>query len=64
LLSTIGKLIERVIGSCIADTAESQGLLPEGQAGNRKGQSTELAIRLVTEAVRTAWSCRAVASLL
>jgi Reverse transcriptase (RNA-dependent DNA polymerase)/Endonuclease-reverse transcriptase len=64
LLSAIGKLIEGVIGSRIADAAESQGLLPEGQTGNRKGRSTELAIRLVTEAVRTAWSCGAVASLL
>jgi hypothetical protein len=64
LLSAVGKLIEGVIGSRITDAAESQGLLPEGQTGNRKGRSTELAIRLVTEAVRTAWSEGAVASLL
>lgn len=64
LLSAVGKLIEGVIGSRIADAAESQRLLPEGQTGNRKGRSTELAIRLVTEAVRTAWSYGAVASLL
>ena len=53
-MSTIGKLIEGVIGSCIIDTVESQGLLLEGQTGNRKGQSIELAIYLVTEAVQIA----------
>ena len=53
LLSTVGKIIERVISQCIADAAESQYLLPEGQTGNRKGRSTELAVRLVTEAART-----------
>jgi hypothetical protein len=64
LLSTLGKLIEGVIGRRITAAAESQGLLPEGQTGNRKGRSTELAVRLVTEVVRTAWSHGAVASLL
>ena len=51
MLSAIGKLIEGVIGSCITDAAELQGLLPEGQTGNRKGRSIELAVCLVTEAV-------------
>jgi Reverse transcriptase (RNA-dependent DNA polymerase)/Endonuclease-reverse transcriptase len=64
LLSAVGKLIEAAIARRITDAAESQGLLPEGQMGNRKNRSTELAVRLVTEAVRTAWSYGAVASLL
>ena len=54
LLSAIGKLIEAVIGRRIIDAAESQGLLPNGQMGNRKNRSTELAIHIVTEAVRIA----------
>jgi hypothetical protein len=32
--------------------------------GNRQGKSTELAVRLLTDQVRTAWSHKAVASLL
>ena len=39
-------------------------MLPNGQMGNRPGRSTETAIRLVTDAVETAWSHGAVASLL
>jgi hypothetical protein len=54
LLSAIEKLIKEVIGSCITDTAELQGLLLEEQTGNRKEQSTELAVHLVTKAVQTA----------
>jgi hypothetical protein len=38
--------------------------VPEGQTGNRKGRSTELAVRLVTEVVRTAWGHGAIVSLL
>jgi hypothetical protein len=64
LLSTLGKVIEGIIGTRIADAAEAQRLLPEGQMGNRKGRSTELAIRLVTSCVQTAWQEGAVASLL
>jgi len=44
--------------------AEKHCLLPKGQMGNRRQRSTELAIRLVTEAVRTAWTSGAIASLL
>ncbi len=48
----------------ITKTAEEQRLLPEGQMGNRQGRSTELAIRVVTEAVYTGWRYNAVTSLL
>ena len=51
-MSTIGKLIKGVIGSCIADIVELQGLLSEGQTENRKGQSIELTIYLVTKVVQ------------
>ena len=60
----MGKAIETVIGTRLAKAAEEQHLLPEGQMGNRKNRNTELAIRMVTEAVYTAWKRHAVASLL
>ncbi len=64
LLSTLGKVIETAMGRRVADAAETRGLLPEGQMGNRPGRSTELAVTIVQEAVYTAWSHGAVASLL
>jgi hypothetical protein len=63
LLSTIGKVIEAAIGTRVAEAAEKQLLLPELQMGNRKERSTELAVRLVAEIVRTAWAKGAIASL-
>jgi retron-type reverse transcriptase len=48
----------------IAAAAEEHHLLPEGQMGNRKNRSTELAARNVKDAVNTAWRRGAVASLL
>lgn len=64
LLSTVGKVLEAIIGERIAGAAEERQILPEGQMGNRKGRSTALAIRLVTETVRAAWGQGAIASLL
>ena len=64
LLSYIGKIIEALIGDRIADKAEAMGLLPEGQMGNRRQRSTELAIRVVTETVHTAWKLGRSTSLL
>ena len=51
MLSTIGKAIETVIASWIAETAEERNLLPEGQMGNHKGRNAELAMRVVTDAI-------------
>src|SRR5436190_2199399 len=53
LLSTIGKVIKATIGDRIAKAAEEHKLLPEGQIGNRRQRSTDLAIRLIIEAIRT-----------
>ena len=53
LLSTIGKVIKATISDRIAEAAEEHKLLPEGQIGNRRQRSTDLAIRLITKAVRT-----------
>lgn len=64
LLSAIGKVIETAIGKRIPEAAETHPLLPDGQMGNRRERSTELEIRVVTDAVYTAWSQKATASLL
>ena len=64
LLSAIGKIIEKTMGDRIAAAAERYDLLPRGQMGNRPGRSTELAIRMVTDAVHTAWRHGATTSLL
>jgi hypothetical protein len=64
LLSAMGKAIESVISRRFADAAESQGLLPETQMGNRPQRSTDLAVKIVVDATHTAWSHGAVASLL
>ena len=64
LLSAIGKIIEKIMSDRIAAAAEKHNLLPQGQMGNRPGRSTELAIRMVTDAVYTAWKHGATTSLL
>lgn len=48
----------------LATATEAQGLLPETQRGNRPQQSTDLAIKLVIDATHTAWTSRAIATLL
>jgi len=64
LLSTVGKILEAAIGERMAAAAEAANILLEGQIGNRKGRSTDLVVRVLTKAVRAAWSQKAVASLL
>jgi hypothetical protein len=53
LLSSIGKIIEKTVGERIAVAAKRYNLLPQGQIGNRPGRSTELIIRIITDAVYT-----------
>jgi hypothetical protein len=64
LLCVLGKVIEAIVGNRVAAAAEEHKLLPDGQMGNRRNRSTELAIRLVTEQVHEAWKHKAIASLL
>jgi hypothetical protein len=51
LLSTVGKVLEAIIGARIASAAEDYNVLLEGQIGNRRGQSTETAIQIVMATV-------------
>ena len=64
LLNTVGKVFESIIGRRIASAAEQHHLFPDEQMGNRAQRSTMLAVKLVLESVRTAWSRKAVTSLL
>ena len=64
MLPTLGKVIEAIVAQRIARAAETQGLLPDEQMGNRAHRSTELAIRLVVAQVQEAWRQKAAATLL
>ena len=64
LLSCIGKVLERIMAGRLSEAAEAHGLLPDGQFGNRKGRSTETAVKFVVQAVRAAWRAGGTASLL
>ena len=64
LLSTVGKVIEAVMSRRITKAAETHGLLLEGQMGNRRERSIELAVRLLIDNVRIVWHYNTIASLL
>jgi hypothetical protein len=65
LLNTIGKLIEAITAQRIKTVAEEHGLLPDTQMGARTKRSTDTALELLTEQVRTVWkSPKHVATLL
>jgi len=53
LLSTIGKVIEALTANRISTAAEEHHLLPDTQMGARKGRSTETALELLVQQVRT-----------
>ena len=54
LLPTLEKVIEAIVAKRVIEAAESYGLLPDEQIGNRAYRSTELAIRLVIAQVHEA----------
>ena len=60
----MGKVLETIIGQRIANAIEEYHLFLEGQIGNKRGRSIELAIRMVVEAARIAWEYDIMASLL
>lgn len=64
LLSTVGKILEAAVAARITREAEERLLLPDMQMGNRAHRSTETAVRLLAELVKTAWGRGAIASLL
>lgn len=64
LLNAMNKVIKKIISDRIATAAEYNDLLPERQMGNRRHRSTEMAIRMITEAVHATWRSSGKASLL
>ena len=65
LLNTVGKLIEGLMAKRLSQAIEEFNLLPDTQMGAQTGRSTETALELLVEQVRTVWgSGKFVASLL
>lgn len=64
LLKTMSKIMEAILATRIAATAEIHNLLPITHCGGRKSTSTEHAVHLLLEEVQTAWRNDEVASLL
>ena len=48
----------------LSEAAETHGLFPDEQFGNRKKRSMEVAVKFVVQAVRAAWRAAGTASLL
>jgi exonuclease III len=55
LLSTIGKLLERIVAERLSIAADQHQLLPNTQMGARKNRSTITALHLLTEQIHTIW---------
>jgi hypothetical protein len=64
LLNIVGKVVEAAFARRITNVAEAKHLLPDGQMGNRRGRSTDLAIRMIIEAATEARKNGGIASLL
>ena len=64
LLSYLGKALKHILAARLFMAAKAHSLLPDGQFGNRKGRSTEAAIKFTVQAVRAAWRDGGSASLL
>lgn len=55
LLSTIGKVIEKVAARWLSGLGEREKLLPGTQMGNRRNRSTDTALDMLTEQIHTVW---------
>jgi hypothetical protein len=64
LLNTIGKVVEAAFARRITNVAKAKHLLSNGQIGNRRGRSTDLAIKIIIEAATKARKNGGIASLL
>lgn len=64
LEETLGKVLESVVATRIADLAEEHGLLPANQFGGRPGRTTTDAVLFLTQKIKDAWRTGKVASLL
>jgi hypothetical protein len=64
LLNTVGKIVKAAFARRITDVAEAKYLLPYGQMCNRRGRSTDLAVRMIIKAAIEARKSGGIASLL
>jgi hypothetical protein len=64
LLNIIGKIVKAAFARRITNVAEAKHLLPDGQMGNRRERSTDLAVKMVIEAATEARKNGGIASLL
>jgi hypothetical protein len=64
LLNIVGKVVKAAFARRITDIAEAKYLLSDGQMGNRRGRSTDLAIKMIIEAATEARKNGGIASLL
>jgi hypothetical protein len=64
LLNIVGKVVKTAFARRITNVAEAKHLLPNGQMGNRRKRSTNLAIRMVIKAATEARKSGEIASLL
>jgi hypothetical protein len=64
LLNIVGKVVKAAFARRITDVAEAKHLLPDGQMGNRRGRSTDLAVRMIIEAATEARKNGGIALLL
>ncbi|KAJ5901428.1 reverse transcriptase [Penicillium tannophilum] len=64
LLNTIAKFLESIIARHISYAVEEHGLLPKGHLGGRRGISTEHAIQIMLDRIRSAWGRGSIVSLL
>ncbi|OQE71313.1 hypothetical protein PENNAL_c0107G01286, partial [Penicillium nalgiovense] len=55
LLNTLGKFLEAVIARRISYAVETEGLLPRTHLGGRRGISTDHAIHIIIDRIKTSW---------
>jgi hypothetical protein len=64
LLNTVGKIVKAAFARRITNVAEAKHLLPDGQMGNKRKRSTNLAIRIIIKTTTEARKSGGIASLL
>jgi hypothetical protein len=64
LLNTIAKFLESIVARRISYAVEEEGLLPKTHLGGRRGISTDHAIQIMIDCIRTAWGTGQTVSLL
>jgi hypothetical protein len=64
LLNTVGKVVKAAFARRITNVAKAKHLLSDGQMGNRRGRSTDLAIRMIIKAATEARKSGEIALLL